>query len=333
MKIMKIVSLFLIAFFLLINQGIAQKQESKMNTIDYQHEIPQSFQSKLIQTTLGLVRMKKKTERKMMTNGFEKEPAKIPNSLLNNFAVEVAELSTRKVWTISPNDRVSDLIILYLHGGAYISNLTKEHWGLIEKLIRKTNAIIVVPDYPLAPEANCIQVYDFIESLYSRLIAEHPSKRIAFMGDSAGGGLALGFTQQLRDENKKLPEQLILLSPWLDVSMDNPLLEKFDKEDNLLSIAGLKSAGQKYAVNLDVKDFRVSPIYGDLTGLCRISLFTGTHDLLHADALYFKQLMKDKYINFNFFEYPGLFHDWAIFTTLKESLDVINKVDKLLIPL
>jgi len=192
---MKIV-LFLIAFFLVINQGDGQKPESKINGIDYQHKIPQSVQSKCIQTALGMFGMKKKTEIKMMTNGFAKEPAKIPNSLLTNFNVEVAEQSARKVWTISPNDSVSDLIILYLHGGAYMSNLGKEHWNLIEKLIRRTKATIVVPDYPLAPEANCIQTYEFIGRLYSRLTAEYPSKRIVFMGDSAGGGLALGFTQQ-----------------------------------------------------------------------------------------------------------------------------------------
>ncbi len=75
-----------------------------------------------------------------------------------------------------------------------------------------------------------------------------------------------------------------------------PVSERLDKEDNLLSIAGLKSAGQKYAANLDLKDFRVSPVYGDLTGLCRISLFTGTRDILNADAQKFKQLMKEQNI-------------------------------------
>jgi acetyl esterase/lipase len=323
----------IIATIFVINECHAQNSGLKVNGIDYQHSISQSFQSKLIQTALGMFGMKKKTERKMMTNGFTKEPAKIPNSLLNNFTVEVAEHNARKVWTVSPIDSKSDLIILYLHGGAYISNLSKEHWSLVEKLIRKTNATIVVPDYPLVPEANCLAAYDFIERLYNQLIAEYPSKRIVFMGDSAGGGLAVGFTQQLRDENIKQPEQIILFSPWLDVTMSNPLLEKFDKEDNLLSIAGLKSAGHKYAANIDLKDFRVSPIYGNLSGLCTISIFTGTHDLLHADAQKFKQLMREQNTNFNYFEYPGLFHDWAIFTTLKESLDVINKVDKLLIAL
>ena len=300
-----------------------------MNNIDYQHTISPSFQSKLIQTAMGLFGLKKKIERKMIKNGFAKEPAKIPNSLLKNFNIKEAEQNARKVWTVSPIDSKSDLIILYFHGGAYMSNLSTEHWSLIEKLISKTSATIVVPDYPLTPEASCKETYDFIEGLFTRLITEYPAKRIVFMGDSAGGGLALGFTQKLRDENKKQPEQIIIFSPWLDVTMCNPILERLDKEDNLLSIAGLKTAGQKYAANLDLKDFRVSPVYGDLTGMCRISLFTGTRDILNADAQKFKQLMKEQKIYFNYFEYPDMFHDWVIITSLKESLDVINKVDTL----
>jgi acetyl esterase/lipase len=300
-----------------------------MNNIDYQHSISESFQSRLIQIAMVLFGMKHKTERKIITNCFAKEPAKIPDSLLKHFNIRKAEQDARKIWTVSPVDSKSDLIILYFHGGAYMSNLRKEHWILIEKLIIKTGATIVVPDYPLTPEAGCKEAYDFIEDLFTGLITDYPAKRIIFMGDSAGGGLALGFTQQLRDENKKQPEQIIIFSPWLDVTMSNPVLEILDKEDNMLSIDGLKNAGQKYAADLDLKDFRVSPIYGDLTGLCRISVFTGTRDILNADAKELKQLMRDQNSNFNYFEYPGMFHDWVIITSLKESHDVINKVDKL----
>jgi len=300
-----------------------------MNNIDYQHSMPESFQSRLIQIAMSLFGMKHKTERKMISNGFAKQPAKIPDSLLKHFNIKEAEQDTRKIWTISPAESKSDLIVLYFHGGAYMSNLLTEHWRLIEKIIRKTHATIVVPDYPLTPEASCKETYEFIEGLYSGLINEYPAKRIVFMGDSAGGGLALGLTQQLRDENKKQPDQIIIFSPWLDVTMSNPILERLDKEDKLLSIAGLKSAGQKYAGKVDLRDFRVSPIYGDLTGMCRISVFTGTRDILNADAKELKNLMRGQNINFNYFEYPGMFHDWVIITSLKESHDVINKVDKL----
>ncbi len=163
-----------------------------MNNIDYQHSIPESFQSRLIQMAMGLFGMKHKTERKMITNGFAKEPAKIPDSLLKHFFIQEAEQDTRKIWTISPAESKSDLIILYFHGGAYMSNLLKEHWNLIEKLIIKTDAALVVPDYPLAPEAGCKEAYDFIEHLFTGLITDYPARRIIFMGDSAGGGLALG---------------------------------------------------------------------------------------------------------------------------------------------
>jgi acetyl esterase/lipase len=278
---------------------------------------------------MGLFGMKQMTERKMISNGFAKEPANIPVSLLNRFNIEEAEQDDRKIWTISPVDIKSDLVILYLHGGAYMSNLRKEHWILIKELITKTGAAIVVPDYPLAPEAVCKEAYDYIEELFTRLATDYPAKRIIFMGDSAGGGLALGFTQKLRDENKKQPDQIIIFSPWLDVTMSDSILESLDKKDNLLSIAGLKNAGHKYAGNLDLKDYRVSPVYGDLTGLCRISVFTGTRDILYADAQKLKQLMKTRNISFNYFEYPDMFHDWVIITSLKESQDVINKVAKL----
>jgi acetyl esterase/lipase len=301
-----------------------------MNNIDYQYTISQSFQSKLIQTAMGLFGMKKRTERKMITNRFAKEPAKIPYSLLKNFNITEAYQNARKVWTITPIVCKSDLIILYLHGGAYMSNLLTEHWRLIEKIIRKTSATIVVPDYPLTPEAGCNETYEFIEGLFTKLITEYSDKRIVFIGDSAGGGLALGFVQKLRDENKKQPDQIIIFSPWLDITMSNPMLRRLDKEDNLLSIDGLKNAGQKYAANIDLKDYRVSPVYGGLTGLCRISVFTGTRDILNADARKFKKLMKEQNICFNYFEYPNMFHDWVIITSLRESLDVLNKVDILL---
>ena len=297
-----------------------------MNNIDYQHTTPPSFESKLIQSIMGLFGMKKKMEKKMITNSFVKEPEKPSKSLLKNYNVEESEQKCRKVWTISPKANKSDVVVLYLHGGAYMANISKQHWDLIELLIRKTNATIVVPDYPLTPEASCKETYDFIAILYTRLTADYPKKRIIFIGDSAGGGLAFGFVQQLRNENKKQPEQIIMFSPWLDVTMNNANIELIDKVDKILSIRGLRNAGQKYAGTLDLKDYRVSPIYGDLTGLCRISIFTGTIDILNADSQKCKQLMKDQQINFNYFEYPKMFHDWVIISSLKESCDAINKV-------
>jgi acetyl esterase/lipase len=297
-----------------------------MNTISYQHNVPPSFESKLIQSAMGFFGMKKTMERRMMTNGFKKKPAKRPKSLSRNFNVREIQQNGRMVWTVSSKESDSDTVVLYLHGGAYMGNIANQHWSLIEQIIRKLKATIVIPDYPLAPDAGCNEAYAFIEVLYESLIIEYPAKRVIFMGDSAGGGMAFGFAQQLRNERKKQPDQIILFSPWLDVTMTNPKIALIEKEDKMLSIKGLKSAGQKYAGTLDLNDYRISPINGDLSGTGRISIFTGTNDLLNADAQKCKQLMEEQQISFNFFEYPKMFHDWMIITSLKESRDVIDKV-------
>jgi acetyl esterase/lipase len=315
-----------------INIGNAQNPvNTNMNNIDYQHNISISFQAKSIQMAMGWFGMEKTMEKKMINNGFAIGPAKIPNSLLRKFNVQEIDQNGRKVWTISPKKSKSDVVILFLHGGAYMGNISKPHWALVTQILSKTNATIVIPDYPLAPESTCKETYDFIEILYARLTTDYPTKHIVIMGDSAGGGLSVGFVQQLRNQNKKQPEQIIVFSPWLDIAMNNPDIKNIDQDDKLLSIEGLKNAGKKYAGDLDLKDFRVSPIYGDFTGMCRISVFTGTKDILNADAQKFKQLMNDQRISFNYFEYPGMFHDWVIITSLKESSDVIDKVSKLLV--
>jgi acetyl esterase/lipase len=311
---------------LMINECEAQNSAA-MNThnIDYQHPLPVSFNAKLIQSILGLTGMKKKMEKRMISDGFDKEPAKPPKSLTKNFIVDLQTQNGRKIWTLSPKERQSDVVIVYLHGGAYMANISRQHWALIRQLADRTNAVIVVPDYPLAPEASCEEAYRFMDAFYNEILAKYPTKRIVFIGDSAGGGLALGFAQQLRNEEKKQPEQIILFSPWLDVSLNNPEIKTKEKQDKILSAEGLRNAGRKYAGDLDLQAYRVSPLYGDLTGLCTISVFTGTNDILNADARKLKDLMERKNLDFHYFEYPGMFHDWVIVPQLKESQHAISK--------
>ncbi|MDD3876460.1 MAG: alpha/beta hydrolase [Bacteroidales bacterium] len=326
---MKILTL-IISSLTFINICHAQQfVEMEMHQIDYRHNIAPSFQSKLIQSAMCLFRMKENMERKVMKNSFKNGPAKIPRSLLNNYNVIENEQNGRKVWAISPINNESDIVILYLHGGSYMRNIALPHWLLIEQLIRRTKATVVIPDYPLAPQANCIETYSFIKTLYLNLATNNPTKRIVFMGDSAGGGLAIGFAQYLKTENIKQPDEIIVFSPWLDVSMSNPDIEKLDKEDKILSIRGLKNAGKKYAGDLDVKDYRVSPIYGNFSGINRISIFIGTNDLLYADCQKLKQLLRNHNNSFNYFEYPDMFHDWVIVKGLKESQDVMLKVSEI----
>ncbi len=297
-----------------------------MRTIVYYHTVPQGIGPKLIQFFMGLIGMKRLMEKKIISNGYNKEPAEIPKSIQKDCNIQIEEHNGRKVWTLSPANKETDTIILFLHGGAYFANITKLHWRFIEQLIIRTSTGIIVPDYPLAPESTCEDSFEFLNLVYATLLSKYSSKRIIFMGDSSGGGLALGFAMKIKDEVNKQPEQIILFSPWLDVTMSNPDIEKIDKHDKILSLNGLKIAGRIYAGDLDVNCYWVSRIYGDFSKLGRISIFIGTNEIFIADARKFKKLMEDQHIDINYFEYPKMFHDWIIVPYLKETRDVILKI-------
>lgn len=282
--------------------------------------------SRCIQLFLGLTGMKRVILKALINRKHSMRAARLPRSLLRKCEVKVVRISRRRVWTLSPKHGATETLVLFLHGGAYFSNITRMHWRLVEKLIRCTKATFIVPDYPLAPEADCEDAYQFLDTVHAELIAANPARPIVFMGDSAGGGLALGIAQKLRDEVCRQPDEIILFSPWLDVTMSNPDLARYDRKDKILSIRELKSAGKAFVGKLETTDFRLSPIYGDPAGLGRISVFTGTHDILHADARKFRRMMADLGIEIRFYEFPGMFHDWMLIPELRESRDVIGKV-------
>jgi acetyl esterase/lipase len=87
----------------------------------------------------------------------------------------------------------------------------------------------------------------------------------------------------------------------------------------MLGINGLQLAGASYAGELDVQDYRVSPLFGEMIGLPEISIFTGTHDLLHVDARELRTKLESEGISYKYYEYPGMVHDWFIFPPLRES--------------
>lgn len=318
----RIIFLFLFIMVTIITNGQTRMDAS----INYIYNKPVSLRSQMLQSFMALARIKNVIENKMNKKEFSQKAASIPKSLQNNFDINISENNGYRIWTFKPKQNVSKKVILYLHGGAYILNILRFHWNFIEELLYKTNATIVVVDYPLAPDACYKDVYDCIEAVYLELLAEVSPQNIIFMGDSAGGGIALGFAQKLRNNNKPQPSQIILLSPWLDITMSNPDIIKVDKKDKLLGIKGLQMAGQAYAETLDMKDYKVSPIYGNFSGLGKVSVFIGTHDLFIADTRKMKYLMNKENIPINYFEYPKMFHVWALLTSLKESQHAIDQM-------
>lgn len=186
-----------------------------------------------------------------------------------------------RVYTVTPRNREPHCTVVYLHGGAYIGEITRQHWALLSRLA-DGGARVVVPIYGLAPRYSYREAYPFVTAVYLRA-AEEPGP-LTLMGDSSGGGLALGLAQTLRDlgATVRQPDRLVLISPWLDLTIGNP--EVADVDDPWLVRAGLLEAGRAWAAGDDPTDPRTSPLNGELTGLPHIDIHAGTRDLAYPDC-------------------------------------------------
>ncbi len=248
-----------------------------------------------------------------------KFPARPLTGLYLRYDIDVDDRWGHNVWTLEPVKDMNNKVILYLHGGAYKYNFVSAHWYFIGHIIDQLHAKVVAPDYPLAPEYNVTHVFDLLLRIYKDLLRDHDPKDISIIGDSAGGGMTLALAQLIKIEKLPQPEQLILLSPCVDVTLDNPDIIEVDKDDPILNISSIRQAGYEYAGPVDRKHYLVSPIYGDLEGLASISLYVGTHDLLVADCRKLNNMANDLGIDFKYHEYEGLFHVGMLYPTPEGS--------------
>jgi acetyl esterase/lipase len=133
------------------------------------------------------------------------------------------------VYTIAPKEAASTQHVYFLHGGAYYNGFIPDHWVFIDDIVTKSKCTITAPDYPLAPDGNVDDIFAMVFPLYQKLLVDHGAANLTVIGDSSGGGMALALAQKARDAGVPQPKELVLLSPWLDVTMTNPDIKESNR--------------------------------------------------------------------------------------------------------
>ncbi|KHD45508.1 alpha/beta hydrolase [Streptococcus hongkongensis] len=236
-------------------------------------------------------------------------------------------------WNENPNNKTNQKVIFYLHGGSYLNNPTTYHIDMLKTLSTSLDAKIVLPIYPKAPTYTYDVAMPKLIELYRETLNSTAAKNITIMGDSAGGGLALGLALALKDNNLQQPKDIVLLSPWLDVTMSNPDIQKFESNDPILSAWGLRKVGEIWSRRGEEnsKHPYVSPIYGDVTNLAPITMFVGTHEIFYPDIKKFEKSLTEKNHPHQLFEAEKMNHVYPIYpieeakTAQYQIIDTIRK--------
>lgn len=175
--------------------------------------------------------------------------------------------------------------VLYFHGGAYAMGTAAASVGLASDLARRAQMKVITVDYRLAPEHPFPAAPDDALAAYRALLEiEGDPSRIALAGESAGGNLAAVTLLAIKEAGLPQPSSALLMSPWTDLEGTGDSNRTKADLDPALTSAGMRTRAKDYLAGADPRDARVSPIYGDLSGLPPLLIQAGSNEVLLDDA-------------------------------------------------
>jgi acetyl esterase/lipase len=210
------------------------------------------------------------------------------------------------VWRVRARGQWPIVTVVYLHGGGYVHPLTPDYWRLVRALA-STPAEVVVPAYPLTPDATVDDVVPRLTDLVADEAARGP---VVVMGDSAGGALSLVVAQQLRDSGRPQVRAVVALCPWLDATLDEAAVADLEGKDPMLAESGLRAAGRWWAGTREPSDPMVSPVAGRLDDLPPLTVMIGDRDILRPAVDDLAERAGESGVELHVHEVPSMFHVW-----------------------
>lgn len=179
-------------------------------------------------------------------------------------------------------ERSSSRALLHLHGGGFRMGTPRTWINYATDLARRTGCFIVVPDYRLAPEHPFPAAIHDAAAVYEELVA---TASVFVGGDSAGGALAVSLSIAARDAGRPMPAGLVLLSPWLDLTVTAASYSVFEAADTMFSRIAANEAAEAYLQGLPRDLILASPLHADLSGLPQVLCFVGAEEVLVDDSI------------------------------------------------
>ncbi len=229
--------------------------------------------------------------------------------------VQVAWTELRGVrcaWVDTPESREQEQerVLLLCHGGAYIAACGDGYLFYAEMLSRACGTRVLLVDYRLAPEHRHPAALNDCAAAYRGLLDQGMSPgRVAFIGDSCGGALAVGALLRLRDQQVTLPACAVALGGWFDLEASGESAVHPVGRDPFANAAFTRARGRDYVgPDGDLRDPLASPVHADLTGLPPLLLQVGQVDLTRDDALRLGAKAGAQGVDVTLEIHPGMVH-------------------------
>jgi acetyl esterase/lipase len=225
---------------------------------------------------------------------------------------------TIKMYCITPEniaDEKNIPALLYIHGGAFYFPLTAEGLNSMLYYAKALNVRVFLPDYRTSienpfpvPLEDCYASVLFLENNSEQLGID--VARVIIYGDSAGGCLAAGITQYIRDYGRLKIRGQLLIYPVLDNVMSYDSMQKY--KDAPWPLSANKNMWDIYLKNGDNGQLKyAAPMQSDnFSDLPPAYIETSEMDILCDEGIAYAEKLKDAGIKVETHVVPGGYHGY-----------------------
>lgn len=217
---------------------------------------------------------------------------------------------------IFPENYRKGKVLLYIHGGGFISGSCTTHRMHVAKFAKISKTKALVFDYSLAPENpfpaglnDCIDVYKWL------LDKGYSGSDIVVGGESAGGTLTLSLLLALKEYNLPMPSGAFSISPVTDLRcLANSFI--YNAKNDLAPQGSWDLWTSFYIGNNNPMNPLLSPLFGNYKDLPPIFICVGTNEIHLEDCENVAKVAESYGVNVTLRKWDKMVHAFPILTGL-----------------
>lgn len=228
---------------------------------------------------------------------------------------------------------------LQFHGGGYTSGMNLLYRKVAEKFAIECQCTIISIEYRFGNQQLFPLVHDSCFKIYCYLLKNDLKNQNFFaFGDSFGANLLLSTCLKARQQSLRLPNKVILISPYIDMSASgssykfncykDPLYSlprKFKYEQFAEQIKRISPYCNHYPLDNPV----LSPLFARYDIFPKTIILVGGYETSLSDSILLAEKMKNNNIEVNLEVFPKMWHDFFyLFPFLKESKTAWKEIFK-----
>lgn len=229
-------------------------------------------------------------------------------------------------WIVPQNPHPHS-VLLYIHGGGFISGSCHTHRMHVAKFAQRCGLKALVFDYRLAPEHHfpaavddCVRAYQWV------LHQGYQPRQIVVGGESAGATLTLSLLLALKQQQIEQPRAAFSISPVTDLSC-NAQSFIYNAPNDVAPLGSWTVWTRMYIANADVRNPLLSPQFGNFEGISPLYICVGTHEIHYDDCLALAQATTRYGVPTTLRQWPHQIHAFPLLAPLyPEATQALDEI-------